>query len=67
MATAEQVKTLFKSHFSNDRKRFYTMSLQMATHESKQEHVALDMGSILLTVGAFTSLDEIKVPDMAGV
>ena len=66
MATAEQVKTLIKSHFSNDRERFYTIFLQIATHESKQGHVALDMGSTLLTVGAFTSLDEIKNPDMAG-
>jgi len=41
MATAEQVKALIKSHFSNDRERFYTISLQMAAHESKQGHVAL--------------------------
>ena len=41
MATAEQLKALIKSHFSNDRERFYTISLQMAAHESKQGHVAL--------------------------
>jgi SpoVK/Ycf46/Vps4 family AAA+-type ATPase len=38
MATAEQLKALIKSHFSNDRERFYTISLQLAAHESKQGH-----------------------------
>ena len=41
MATAEQLKALIKSHFSNDRERFYTISLQLAAHESKQGHTAL--------------------------
>lgn len=41
MATAEQLKALIKSHFSNDRERFYTTSLQLAAHESKQGHTAL--------------------------
>jgi len=44
----------------------FTRFLFKWAHESKQGHVALDMGSTLLTVGAFTSLDEIKDPDMAG-
>ncbi|MDD9302997.1 MAG: ATP-binding protein [Desulfobacter sp.] len=41
MATAEQLKALIKSHFSNDRERFYTISLQLAAHESKQGHTAV--------------------------
>jgi len=41
MATAEQLKALIKSHFNNDRERFYTISLQLAAHESKQGHTAL--------------------------
>lgn len=49
MATAEQLKALIKSHFSNDRERFYTISLQLAAHESKQGHTALakDIRSII--------------------
>jgi len=38
MATAEQIKALIKSHFSEDRERFYTISLQVAAHESRQGH-----------------------------
>ncbi len=41
MATAEQIKALIKSHFSGDKERFYTVSLQMAAHESKQGHRSL--------------------------
>ncbi|MBU1345059.1 MAG: AAA family ATPase [Proteobacteria bacterium] len=38
MATAEQIKALIKSHFNDDKERFYTISLQLAAHESKQGH-----------------------------
>lgn len=38
MATAEQIKALIKSHFSDDKERFYTISLQLAAHESRQGH-----------------------------
>lgn len=41
MATAEQIKSLLRSHFDNDSERFLTISLQVAAHEAKQGHVAL--------------------------
>ncbi len=41
MATAEQLKSLIRSHFSNDRERFATIALQLAAHEAKQGHSTL--------------------------
>lgn len=41
MATAEQVKSLIKSHFSDDPERFYSIALQVAAHEARQGHSAL--------------------------
>lgn len=41
MATAEQIKTLIRSHFSEEPERFYTAALQVAAHEARQGHAAL--------------------------
>ncbi len=41
MATAEQIKSLIKSHFSDDVERFTTTALQLAAHEANQGHGAL--------------------------
>ena len=41
MATADQIKSLIRSHFSNQAERFYTIALQVAAHEAKQGHAAL--------------------------
>lgn len=41
MATAEQLKSLIRSHFSQQKERFYTIALQVAAHEAKQGHSAL--------------------------
>jgi len=41
MATAEQIKSLLRSHFDNDSERFLTISLQVAAHEARQGHSAL--------------------------
>ncbi len=41
MATAEQVKSLIRSHFSDDLERFHTIALQLASHEARQGHSAL--------------------------
>lgn len=41
MATAEQIKSLIHSHFSDDMERFYTIALQLAAHEARQGHSAL--------------------------
>jgi SpoVK/Ycf46/Vps4 family AAA+-type ATPase len=38
MATAEQLKTLIKSHFDEDGERFATLALQLAAHEARQGH-----------------------------
>ncbi len=41
MATAEQIKSLIRSHFKDDIERFYTIALQVAAHEARQGHKAL--------------------------
>ncbi|WP_300674670.1 AAA family ATPase [Desulfoluna sp.] len=41
MATAEQIKSLVQSHFSDDMERFYSIALQVAAHEARQGHKAL--------------------------
>ena len=41
MPTAEQLKSLIRSHFSDDAERFYTITLQVAAHEAQQGHGAL--------------------------
>jgi len=41
MATADQIKSLIRSHYSNQIERFYTIALQVAAHEAKQGHAAL--------------------------
>ena len=38
MATAEQVKSLIRSHFSDEPERFFTLALQVAAHEAQQGH-----------------------------
>lgn len=41
MATAEQIRSLIRSHLSDDLERFYTVALQVAAHEAQQGHGAL--------------------------
>jgi len=41
MATAEQIRSLIRSRFSDDSERFYTIALQVAAHEARQGHTAL--------------------------
>lgn len=41
MATAEQLKSLIKAHFSSEDERFFTIALQLAAHEAQQGHGAL--------------------------
>ncbi len=38
MATAEQVKTLIRSHFESEPERFATAALQIAAHEARRGH-----------------------------
>jgi len=41
MAIAEQLKSLIRSHFSDEPERFYTIALQIAAYEAQQGHGAL--------------------------
>ncbi len=41
MATAEQIKSLIRSHLKEDDERFYTLALQVAAHEAQQGHIGL--------------------------
>ena len=41
MATAEQIKSLIRSHFSDQPEQFFTAALQVAAHEAKQGHQSL--------------------------
>ena len=41
MATAEQIKSLIRSHWSEDQERFHTVALQVAAHEAQQGHGGL--------------------------
>jgi len=38
MATAEQIKSLIKSHLEQDEDRFLSVSIQVAAHEARQGH-----------------------------
>lgn len=41
MATSEQIKSLIRSHLTDDPERFYSIALQVAAHEAKQGHIVL--------------------------
>ncbi len=41
MATGDQIKSLIRSHFSDEPERFFTIALQLAAHEARQGHAAL--------------------------
>ncbi len=41
MATAEQIKSLIRSHFSEQPEQFFTVALQVAAHEARQGHQSL--------------------------
>ncbi len=41
MATAQHIKALIQSHFSNEPERFTTLALQVAAHEAKKGHINL--------------------------
>lgn len=38
MASAEQLKALFRSHLEGDDQHFYSVAMQLAAHEAKQGH-----------------------------
>ena len=36
--SAEQIKALLKSHLEGDEDRFYSVAMQLATHEARLDH-----------------------------
>lgn len=70
MATAEQIKSLIKSHFRNDIERFYSVALQVAAHEAKQGHtiVANEIRDIIDAERKKQRLIKISLPtDLQGL
>lgn len=49
MATADQIKSLIRTHYSNQRDQFSTIALQVAAHEAMQGHqsVALEIRGLV--------------------
>lgn len=41
MATADQLKSLIRSHWADEPERFFTSALQVAAHEARQGHASL--------------------------
>ena len=41
MATADQIKSLIRTHYSNQREQFSTIALQVAAHEAMQGHQSM--------------------------
>ncbi|RYZ78555.1 MAG: AAA family ATPase, partial [Proteobacteria bacterium] len=70
MATAEQIKSLIRSHVSDDEERFYTVVLQVAAHEAQQGHGALahDIREIIDKARRSRRSNLIKFPqDLSGM
>ncbi|MCF4114720.1 MULTISPECIES: AAA family ATPase [Dethiosulfovibrio] len=70
MANAEQIKSLIRSHFSNERERFYSIALQVAAHEAKKGHMALanDIRDIILKEKSKSGPNIISFPkDLRGL
>ena len=49
MATADQITSLIRTHYSNQREQFSTIALQVAAHEAMQGHksVALEIRGLV--------------------
>lgn len=67
MATAEQIKSLIRSHFSEQPAQFFTIALQVAAHEAKQGHqaLALEIRSLIDKAKARTAQVIPFTPDLA--
>lgn len=70
MATANQLKTLIKSHFEDNTEKFSTVALQIAAHEAKLGHVNLanDLKKIIDNAKSIKpKLQSIINPDLQGL
>ena len=71
MATAEQLKSLIRSHFNNNVDLFTTIALQLAAHEARQGHTEIAHDIRMIIDKARTersSLNTLRVPpDLRGL
>ncbi len=70
MATADQIKSLIRSHFSDEPERFYTTALQVAAHEARKGHsdLAHDIRKLIDTNREKSKLHIISFPqDLKGL
>ena len=65
MATAEQIKSLIRSHLSEDPERFVTTALQLAAHAARQGHSALahEIKGLVDKARAKAKLGLVRFPD----
>ena len=66
MATAEQIKSLIRSHFTDHPEQFRTIALQVAAHEAKQGHrsLALEIRTLVDKAGALPARVIPFTPDL---
>jgi len=64
MATAEQIKALVKSHFSDNQEQFNTIALQIAAYEAQQDHGALahELRELIEKAKRINTLHLVKYP-----
>ncbi|MFQ5615462.1 MAG: AAA family ATPase [Anaerolineales bacterium] len=70
MATAEQIRSLIRSHFNDDPERFFTIALQVAAYEAQKGHGALahDIRQIVDKARQSTGAKVLKFPrDIRGL
>jgi AAA+ superfamily predicted ATPase len=71
MATAEQIKSLIKSHYSDDKERFSTIALQLAASEARKGHSSVAHEIKMLIEKGRKSSSHLKVipynPDLSGL
>ncbi|MCI4651702.1 ATP-binding protein [Phaeodactylibacter sp.] len=71
MATADQIKSLIKSHYSEDKERFPTIALQLAASEARKGHSSLAHEIKTLIEKGRKSSSHLKViphnPDLSGL
>lgn len=69
MATAEQIKSLIRSHVDKDEERFKTLALQLAATEAKNGHqtIAVDIRKIIDTEEHKKKLQKMYSGNVAGM
>lgn len=67
MASAEQIKALFRSHISGDDSHFYSVGMQVAAHEAKLGHgkLAEELRDMLDSAKSRKSVSEAKLVQLS--